>query len=182
MKNLVIVATIALALSACSTTNKKVDLDPVSNETTKYVQDFGKVEVTFTDDGQWTQLKSSATSAVPIQEDLGLEQAMNVATMRAKRNIVEFINSDLKSSKTTDTITKALAKNVSEDDTATKQRAANIATDITEKIAVEANGILKGVYVIERKVSSDKRSVVVVVQVDKRSVRAAQQLRASFGN
>jgi hypothetical protein len=181
MKNFVIVASIALALSACSTT-KKVDLDPVSNETTKYVQDFGKVEVTFTDDGQWTQIKSSATSAVPIREDLGLEQAMNVATMRAKRNIVEFINTDLKSSKTTDTITKALAKNVSEDDATTKQRAANIATDITEKIAVEANGILKGVYVIERKVSSDKSSVVVVVQVDKRSMRAAQQLRASFGS
>jgi hypothetical protein len=181
MKNLVIVASIALALSACSTT-KLSDVEPVSNEGTKFVQDFGKVEVTFNDKGEWIQLKSSATSAVPIQEDLGLEQGMNVATMRAKRNIVEFIQSDLKSSKTTDTITKALAKNVSEDDNASKQRAANLATEITEKISVDANGILKGVYVVERKVSSDKRSVVVVVQVDKRSMRAAQQLRASFGN
>lgn len=181
MKNLVIVATIALALSACSTT-KISDAEPVSPEATKFVQDFGKVEVTFNDKGEWTQIKSSATSAVPINEDLGLEQGMNVATMRAKRNIVEFIQSDLKSSKTTDTITKALAKNVSEDDTASKQRAANIATEITEKISVDANGILKGVYVVERKVSSDNRTVVVVVQVDKRSMNAARQLRASFGN
>lgn len=181
MKNLFIVASIALALSACSTT-KTADIDPVSQEGTKYVQDFGKVEVTFTDNGQWTQIKSSATSAVPIQDDMGMEQAMNVATMRAKRNIVEFINSDVRSNKTTDTITKALVKNVDEDDNATKQRAANIATQITEKIAVESNGILKGVYVVERKVSSDKRTVVVVIQVDKRSLRAAQQMRASFGS
>jgi hypothetical protein len=104
-----------------------------------------------------------------------------VATMRAKRNIVEFINQDLKSNKTTDTITKALAKNVSSDDENSKQRAANIATEITEKISVQADGILKGVYVVERKVSSDKRYVVVTVQVDQRSMKAARQVRMAMG-
>jgi hypothetical protein len=112
---------------------------------------------------------------------MGLEQGMNVATMRAKRNIVEFINQDLKSTKTTDTMTKSLAKNVSDNDEQSKQRAANIATEITEKISVQADGILKGVYVIDRKVSSDKRVVSVTIQVDKRSMRAAQQLRLAMG-
>lgn len=179
MKKMLIVLA-AVVLTACSST-KSVSLDPVSNDAAKFTQDFGKVEVTFSEDGNWSQLKSSATASMPIQDDMGLEQAMNLASMRAKRNIVEFIQADLKSTKTTDTITKALAKNVSENDEMNKQRAANIANEITEKIAVEANGILKGVYVVERKVSSDKRTVVVVVQVDKRSMRAAQQLRASFG-
>ena len=180
MKKILIAASIALALSACSTTKLTQDDGP-SSEAVKYTQDFGKVEVTFNDKGDWESLKSSATSSVPIEVDAGLEQGMNVATMRAKRNIVEFINQDLKSSKTTDTITKSLAKNVSEDNEVSKQRAANIASEITEKITVQADGILKGVYVIERKVSSDSKTVVVTVQVDKRSMRAANQLRMAMG-
>jgi hypothetical protein len=179
MKKLILVAAV-VALSACSTT--KVALDAPSSEVVKFTQDFGKVEITFNDKGEWESLKSSATSAVPIGVDAGLEQGMNVALMRAKRNIAEFINQDLKSKTTTDAITKSLSKNVSEDDTASKQRAANIAEEITEKISVESNGILKGVYVLERKVSSDTKYVVVTVQVDKRSMNAAKQLRVSMGN
>jgi len=180
MKNLIVVSAIALALSACSTT-KLSDVDPVSNDAVKYTQDFGKVEVTFNDKGDWESLKSSATSSVPIDVDAGLEQGMNVATMRAKRNIVEFINSDLKSSKTTEAITNSLAKNVSSGDEKSQERAANIATQIQEKISVQADGLLKGVYVVDRKVSSDKRTVVVTIQVDKRSMRAASQLRMAMG-
>ena len=96
--------------------------------------------------------------------------------------LFEFINQDLKSKTTTDAITKSLSKNISEDDTASKQRAANIAEEITEKISVESSGILKGVYVLERKVSSDTKYVVVTVQVDKRSMNAARQLRVAMGN
>ena len=180
MKKVILVVAMAAVLSACSTT-KVADVDPVSNEAVKFTQDFGKVEVTFTDKGDWEVVKSSATSSVPIDVDAGLEQAMNVATMRAKRNIVEFINTDLKSSKATESMTNSLAKNVSSDDQKSQERAANIATQIQEKISVQADGLLKGVYVVDRKISSDKRNVVVTVQVDKRSMRTATQLRASFG-
>jgi len=179
MKKLIIVAAV-LALSACSST--KLTSDTPSSDAVKFTQDFGKVEVTFNDKGEWESLKSSATSSVPINADAGLEQGMNVALMRAKRNIVEFINQDLKSKTTTDTITKALEKNVAEDDLKSKQQAANIASEITEKIAVESNGILKGIYIVERKVSSDAKTVVVTVQVDKRSMNAARQLRVAMGN
>ena len=179
MKKLIVVAAV-LALSACSST--KLASDTPSSDAVKFTQDFGKVEVTFTDKGGWESIKSSATSSVPINADAGLEQGMNVALMRAKRNIVEFINQDLKSKTTTDTITKSLEKNVSEDDLKSKQQAANIASEITEKISVESNGILKGIYIVERKVSSDAKTVVVTVQVDKRSMNAARQLRVAMGN
>lgn len=179
MKKVIFIAVIAAALSACSTT--KLDQATVSDEAVKYTQDFGKVEVTFNDKGDWESIKSSATSSVPIDVDAGLEQGMNVAIMRAKRNIVEFINTDLKSSKTTEAMTNSLAKNVSSNDEKSQERAANIATQIQEKISVQADGLLKGVYITERKISSDKRTVVVTVQVDKRSMRAANQIRMSMG-
>jgi hypothetical protein len=179
MKKILSIAVIALAVSACSTT-KLADVDPVSKDAVKYTQDFGKVEVTFNND-TWTEIKSTATAAIPINDDAGLEQAMNIATMRAKRNIVEFMTTELKNNKTVDVMTNSLAKEVSDNDQKSKEKAANIATKVTEKMVEDSNGILRGSYVKERKVSSDTRVVSVVVQVDKRSVRAASQLRASMG-
>lgn len=176
MKKLLIVA-LAVMATACSTV--KMD-DSASADAIKYTQDFGKVEVTYTDNN-WVEIKSTGTSSVPISDDAGLEQAMNIATMRAKRNIVEFMQTDLKSGKTVDVMTNSLAKEVSEDDQKSKQKAANIATKVSEKISVEANSILKGVYIADRKISGDGRTVVVVVKVDKRSMRAASQLRAALG-
>ena len=179
MKKILSIAVIALAVSACST-NKLADVDPVSKDAVKYTQDFGKVEVTFNND-TWTEIKSTATAAIPINDDAGLEQAMNIATMRAKRNIVEFMTTELKNNKTVDVITNSLAKEVSDNDQKSKEKAANIATKVTEKMVEDSNGILRGSYVKERKVSSDTRVVSVVVQVDKRSIRTASQIRASMG-
>lgn len=179
MKKILSIAVLALAVSACSTT-KVADVDPVSRDAVKYTQDFGKVEVTFNDE-TWTEIKSTATAAIPINDDAGLEQAMNIATMRAKRNIVEFMNTDLKNNKTVDVITNSLAKEVADNDQKSKEKAANIATKVTEKMVEESNGIIRGSYIKDRKVSGDTRVVSVTVQVDKRSVRAANQLRASMG-
>lgn len=181
MKKLILVTAVALALSACSTT-KTVDLNDTSKDAVKYTQEFGKVEITFNDKGEWETLKSTGTSAIPLTDNAALEQAMNVATMRAKRNIVEFIQTDLNSSKSHEAITNALAKDVSADESKTRERAGNIATKIQEKIAVEANGIVKGVYIVDRKISSDKSMAVVTVEVSKKSMRAAQQVRNSFGS
>ncbi len=180
MKKVILVAAMAAVLSACSTT-KTVDLDPVSKDAVKYTQEFGKVEVTFNDKGEWESLKSTGTSAIPLSDNAALEQAMNVATMRAKRNIVEFIQTDLQSSKSHEAITNALAKDVSSDDAKARERAGNIATKIQEKISVQADGLLKGVYITDRKISGDKTMAVVTVTVDKRSMRAAQQVRVAFG-
>lgn len=180
MKKVILVAAMAAVLSACSTV-KTTDLDPVSKDAVKYTQEFGKVEVTFNDKGEWESLKSTGTSAIPMSDNAALEQAMNVATMRAKRNIVEFIQTDLQSSKSHEAITNALAKDVSSDDAKSRERAGNIATKIQEKITTQADGLLKGVYITDRKISGDKTMAVVTVQVDKRSMRAAQQVRTAFG-
>lgn len=178
MKKLLAIAVLTLAVSACSTT--KVADAEMSKEAIKYTQEFGKVEVTFNDKGDWETLKSSATASMPLSDDSALEQAMNLAAMRAKRNIVEFMNTDLRSSKTTETLTNALAKDVSADDAKTKERAGNIATKIQEKISVQSDGMLKGAYISDRKVSSDKTTVVVTLQIDKRSMIAASRIRAAL--
>jgi actin-related protein len=182
MKKVILLLAV-LSLTACGTFKPKVDLDaPISTQTVSFAEKAGNVEVTFTDNGEWVSIKSSATSIVPINDEAGIEQGMNVATMRAKRNIAEFLNTDLRSSTSTDAITTALAKTMSDGDEASKQKAANTAMEIKEKIAVEANAMLVGSYVSERKVGKDLKTVFVTVTVDKRSMKAARSIRTAFGN
>lgn len=176
-KRIFLVSVLAIAISACSTTKLAEDQ---TSEGNKYARDFGKVEVTFNDKGDWESIKSSATSFVPIENDAGVEQGMNVAAMRAKRNIIEFIQTDLKSSKTSDTITNALSADMKENDVNAKRKAADLTTKIQEKISVEANGIVRGAYILERKVSSDGKNVAVTIIVDKRSMKAATQIKSAF--
>lgn len=177
-KRIFLVSVLAVALSACSST--KLTSDETTSEGQKYARDFGKVEVTFNDKGDWESIKSSATSFVPVENDAGVEQGMNVAAMRAKRNIIEFIQTDLKSSKTSDTITNALSADMKENDVNAKRKASDLTTKIQEKIGVEANGIVRGAYILERKVSSDGKNVAVTIMVDKRSMKAATQIKTAF--
>ena len=88
---------------------------------------------------------------------------------------------DLKNQRTVDIMTTSLAKEVADNDNKSKQKAADIATKIVEKMTQDSNGIIKGAYVIDRKVSGDTKMVTVTMQVDKRSVRTANQLRSSMG-
>ena len=163
------VAVLAVVLSACSTTKPTGE---VTEEGAKLAKNFGKVEVVFSTFGEWQSIKSSASSSVPIEHDAGIEQAMNVATMRAKRNIVEFIQSDLKSKKTTDTITDAMVEhNVS------KEKASKLTSKMTESIVEESAGIVRGAYIEDRRITDDGKNVTVSIIVDKRSLESSKKIR-----
>lgn len=168
--NKFIMVALVLALSACSTTKPTGE---VTQEGVKLAKNFGKVEVVFSTFGEWQSIKSSASATLPIEHDAGIEQAMNVATMRAKRNIVEFIQSDLKSKKTTESFTDALV-----DHNVNKDKAAKLSTKISESIVEESAGILRGAYIDDRKISDDGKNVTVSIIVDKRSLESSGKIRA----
>lgn len=172
----IITALIVISISGCVLHKGAISDENISQEAIKYSQEFGKIEVYYTSDGNWIKLKSSATANLPINNEASIEQAMNVATLRAKRNIVEFIKTDLKSTTTTESITKYLMKDISSNDERSQQKASNIATEIVEKITVQSDGVISGVYVASRNISQDKQTVSVTVQVDKKSLQAAQSM------
>jgi PBP1b-binding outer membrane lipoprotein LpoB len=169
-KRIIAVAVIALTLSACSTTKPTGE---VTQEGVKLAKNFGKVEVSFSTLGEWQSIKSSASATVPIEHDAGIEQAMNIATMRAKRNIIEFVQSDIKSKKTTETLTDALV-----DHNVNKTTASKLSTKISESIVEESAGILRGVYIDDRKVSDDGKNVTVTVLIDKRTLDSSSKIKA----
>lgn len=170
MKKLLTTLAVLLTLQACSHNSK----NDVSTDVIKFVESSGKIEIEVKGD-QWQRIKSKGSAAVVMKDELALEQAMYVATLRAKANLVEFLEDDIKSAKATDSITKALRK---EDET--NSSSAEAATTVTEAITSEARSIIKGAYVIDRTVSANKNYVSVTIVVDRKMVTVSKQISKFF--
>ena len=163
---------VSVLLAACSTSKPPGQM---TEDGVKLAKNFGKVEVEFSTFGDWKSIKSTASANVPIEHDSGVEQAMNLATLRAKRNIVEFIQSDIKSKKTSDALVDAMI-----DQNVSKERATKMSQKISESIVEQSSGIIRGAYVDDRKITDDGKNVTVVVIVDKRSLESSNLLKSMF--
>ena len=131
----------------------------------------------------------------------GREVAFKVATMRAKRNLVEFIQNDLQSRKSVQTISNAFLKSIGQiensygDDPESedgerggsqttrelRQKANKLAMTVRERIDDNAQMIIKGVHISDRKVSARAGHVSVTVRVSRHSIKAADAIRAQIG-
>lgn len=161
-----------LFLQSCSIIGDK---NSISEKTIVFSESAGKIEVKLNKKGDLEYIVSSGTAAIIENSDFALEQAMNIATLRAKANLSEFINTDIKSKKTTETIIGAVEE---------EYNTQYSSTDVKENIISESNSILKGVFVFERKVSQDNKSVLVKVKYDTNVLKILPNLmiKSNFHN
>jgi hypothetical protein len=139
MKKLFLIS--ALILSSCASKQENIY---------KIIEQSGKVEIEIKGK-KWQSIKSSGSAAILIKDEDGIEQAMNVATLRAKANIVEFLNSDVSSNKKLESsLNSALDKK-------------ELNQKVFETIIQEAKGIIKYSYVIERQIKDGHVKVVVLL-------------------
>ncbi len=198
------VAVMVLGLAACSSTPKNpTDATPGRTADVEFLEANGPLTLTFDDKGNWVSIKSSATAPLVNNAPEGVEIAFKTATMRAKRNLTEFMSNDVKSTKSVQTISKSYLKNIAQVDStnesntagededaasnsqATKesrQKANTIAQTVRERIDDNAQAILKGVQVTERKVSKEQQHVSVTILVTQQSIKGAEQVRKAMGN
>jgi len=132
----------------------------------------------------------------------GVEIAFKTATMRAKRNLTEFLANDVKSTKSVQTISKSYLKNIAQVDSAnesktsgededaasnsqaskeSRQKANTIAQTVRERIDDNSQAILKGVQITNRKVSKEQQHVSVTISVTQQSIKGADQARKAMG-
>jgi hypothetical protein len=115
--------------------------------------------------GQWVKIKSSGSSLVFSNESV--EESMNIATLRAKANLVEFLENEIKSSKSTESAM----------DSSTGEKAeSNLVVKARESILSESKGVIKGAYVSERKISDDGKHVKVDVTIDRSIVDMVKKI------
>lgn len=200
-KSVIAAAVLISLLAGCASTHqepvrvidKKSALETkpdIAKAEATFLEKFGSVTIEFTEDGEWVRLKSTSTSPLTFNHSNATEEAFMVATMRAKRGIAEFLSNEMRSDKTIKNISDIALKDIvqdnrtNEDDAVgseNRERANNIAVKVTERIQDSSNAILKGVYVSNRIIDRDSNRVSVEVSVSKKTINAAQLIRAKMG-
>lgn len=201
-KMFLIVAAMFLGLTACSNSPKNsVDATPGRSADVEFLEQNGPLTLTFDDKGNWLSIMSSATAPLVNNAPEGVEVAFKTAMMRAKRNLIEFLSDDVKSTKSVQTISKSYLKNIAQVDSAkeanttgddeglasntqaakeSRQKANTIAQTVRERVDDNSQAILKGVQINERKISKEQQHVSVTILVTQQSIKGADQIRKQF--
>lgn len=207
---LIAVAVLATIVTGCAS-NKPEPVTKVENKLEQkpdikkaeavFLEDNGTLQIQFSEEGEWLVIKTVGTAPINFNHAQGREDAFMLATMRAKRNLIEFMSNDVKSSKTAENIAKTSLRDIvtnsnsemknravdpdSEDagvsgDMASdeqRRRANRIAQSVTESMSDNSQAILRGAFVAKREVSRENNMVAVTIQVSKKSINASANLR-----
>jgi len=155
------------------------------------------------DTGDFKSIEVTAVATSNGNSDNNREDAFKVAELKAKAKLRKFIHEDVATSEVTHVLTKNIEKandkikskiasneEVSVSDTevdredktnniALRENSNDIARTITEDIRVNAQGILRGVYVLDEKIV-DRQTVQVTIRWDKKSEKASDYLNSKF--
>jgi len=210
----------ALALSGCSSLGDKPTVTAIDNPLEKapdikqqevvFLETNGKITIEFDEKtGEWLAIEATGTSPVTFNHANSREEAFTVAGMRARANLVEFLNNGVKSEKFVENVSKTIlndsVKNGKTDNTQPitetdifgdqttengtvsqidnieeRTRATKVAQQVKQTVHESTNGILKGVVVSKRNINSDIQMVSVTVRASKKTINTAHKIRSQM--
>jgi len=217
-RSLISLAVVAVFTTGCSSfgnkapepvvkvENKLEQKPEIKKAEAEFLESAGTVQLQFSDEGEWLVIKTVGTAPINFNHAQGRDEAFMLATMRAKRNLVEFLNNDVKSGKASENISKSALQDLvttknnesmkKNKDTKSndlfgsdsdveggqfseeeRKRASRISQSVTEKLTDNAQGIIKGAYISKREVDRESNMVSVQVTVSKKSINAATNVR-----
>jgi hypothetical protein len=210
MKNLIVCATV-LALTGCGSFSKKSD-EPEQIRNQKLSTSFKGDTIRIETDCAWykplksdcdvTAIEAIATTSSNGNTESNRRTALIRAGDRARASVRHFIQEDLNSTRTQNTLAKNVEKasdrlksstingeTVSMSDTdaekdsshSIRSNSNDTAYQMQESIRVNATGILRGFRVINQQVTGNQE-VTVTIRWDKESEQIANSLRRKFGN
>ena len=97
---------------------KNADLKPDTDSirpkpvSTVFHRPQGTMTIVFSDDGKFTEIISKGTAPIAGNNAFSIEQAAQVAKLRAERNIAEFVGTSLNSQRTVKVLSTAVQKSL----------------------------------------------------------------------
>jgi len=111
----------ALLVVGCASNNgviKNADLKPETDSirpkpvSTVFHRPQGTMTITFSPDGKFLEITSKGTAPIAGNNAFSIEQAAQVAQLRAKRNIAEFISTQLNTTRSVKVLSTAVQKSL----------------------------------------------------------------------
>ncbi len=121
LKKLTLAVAVALAVTACAGNKeltKNAELKPDTDSirpkpvSTVFHRPQGTMTIVFTNDGKLQEVISKGTAPIAGNNAFSIEQAAQVAKLRAERNIAEFIGTQLTSQRTVKVLSTAVQKSL----------------------------------------------------------------------
>ena len=205
MKKL-LVAILPLFFLACSSkgvqpTARSADRSEVSETMSPvaesaFQESSGTLNLAFDAKGNWLKITTRGSASLADNGRAEMESALMIATMRAKHTFAEFLNSDVKSAKTLNRLSKSYAKNFqtaenpevpSSDDSEAmptegesgrrseqSRQAQRMAETLRERIHVHSAAIIKGGYVSYQAIEDERANGELTIA--RESIGAAKQI------
>ena len=121
IKKLTLAVAVALAVTACAGNKpltKNAELKPETDAirpkpvSTVFHRPQGTMTIVFTNDGKFTEVISKGTAPIAGNNAFSIEQAAQVAKLRAERNIAEFLGTQVTSARTAKLLSTAVQKSL----------------------------------------------------------------------
>jgi hypothetical protein len=174
MKKFLIYLSVALAITACASSNKND-----KNLTTNFIG--GDIKVTFNKKGEFESLTSKAVAKVASDLPSAKDEAVTIATVRARRNIAEFLNTEVQSERFITSLSTTVQESESDNKSPNTKENAKIAYEVRESIKQRSNAILQGTYVESESYDDNQKSIIVIVRTGSKESGAAKGLRKVMG-
>ena len=149
MKHFFLSFLLASLLFGCSTTDKKDGV--VSSEFLG-----GNLKITYTKSGDFESLSSIASVKVTSELPSAKEEAVTIATVRARRQISEFLNAEVNSERFVASVT------ITGDNSTTLN--SKIANEVKETIRQKSSTLLKGTFVESEVYDPNTKSITVIIK------------------
>lgn len=157
-------------LSGCATVDIKKE--------SKIELNGGAITISYSKDGEFLALESRAIAKVTSTLPSARDEAATVATLKARRQIVEFLKTDIESEQFLKTLTSSNQKSDDSDGLAKQTSVkADIGYTIRETLRQKSSGVIQGSYVISEKYDPSTGVVIVTVGLGKPEKNALVQLR-----
>lgn len=217
LRNIAVAAAVLMAVGCASNqpTVSKIDnpleaKPDIKQQEVTFLEANGLIHLEFDETGaEWLVIESTGTSPVNFNHANSREEALTVAAMRARANLIEFLNNGVKSEKFVENVSKSilndnltngnvdvtepvtetnlLGENTTENQLVSKvqnkeerTRATKVAQHVKQTIHESSNGILKGALISKRNINPDINMAAVTIRVSKKTIVAAHKIRAQM--
>ena len=154
---------------------------PTINDKTFSLFVGSDITISYNNNGDFESLASKAVAKVNSNTPNGRDEAVTIATVRARRNIAEFINTDVQSERFIETVSSNDNKSDLSSVSSKAKDHSKIAYKVRESILQKSNAILRGTYVESEIFDEGEKSVIVIVRAGNKGSASASDLRKIMG-
>jgi hypothetical protein len=155
----------------------------ISSDNRKLTSEFvgGDLKVTYNKKGEFESISSKATAYVTNDLPNTRDQAVTIATLKARRQIAEFLKTEVQSERFLVTVSKSIQDTETVNQAGDNKESAKIAYNVRESIRQRSSAILQGTYLQSESFNPDTKIVTVVVSAGTKENTLMKSVKKAVG-